>query len=120
MRGANPRLRPDLTPDVHEDRLARAAPRRARRLPLSGAEAPRSTAPPRDRLVAEGATLVDVRTPEEFASGHLEGARNIPVDQIAERAAELPRAKTVTARPGSRSAMAAATLARAGFTVRDL
>ena len=78
--------------------------------------------PAAHRLVAEGATLVDVRTPEEFASGHLEGARNIPVDQIAERAAELPRAKTVIVycASGSRSAMAAATLARAGFTVRDL
>ena len=72
--------------------------------------------------MASGATLVDVRTPEEFASGHAEGARNIPVDEVGARLAELPRDKPVVVycASGARSAQAAATLARAGYTVRDM
>lgn len=39
--------------------------------------------------VAAGAMLVDVRTPEEFAAGHLPGAVNIPVDELPQRLPEL-------------------------------
>jgi phage shock protein E len=35
-------------------------------------------------MVNSGAHLVDVREPDEFASGHLDGAVNIPVDQVAQ------------------------------------
>lgn len=73
-------------------------------------------------LVAAGAQLVDVRTPEEFSEGHLDGARNVPVDDLASHLTELPRDRTlvVYCRSGHRSARAAATLRSAGFTVRDL
>lgn len=40
-------------------------------------------------------TLLDVRTPEEFALGALAGARNIPVDDIRERMSEIPKDKPV-------------------------
>lgn len=30
----------------------------------------------------QGATIVDVRTPQEFASGHIKGAINIPLDTL--------------------------------------
>ena len=40
-------------------------------------------------LVEAGAPLIDVRTPAEFASGHIEGARNIPVSEIGSRAHEV-------------------------------
>lgn len=74
------------------------------------------------RLVAEGAILVDVRTPEEFASGHAEGARNIPVDDLNSRRSELSRDKVIVVycASGARSAHAASLLSQAGFRVRDL
>ena len=39
--------------------------------------------------VEAGAMLVDVRTPEEFAARHLEGAVNIPLNELPERLDEL-------------------------------
>ena len=42
-------------------------------------------------------TVLDVRPPEEFASGHVPGAVNIPVDQLARRLRELPRGREVIA-----------------------
>lgn len=43
------------------------------------------------RLKAEGAFLLDVRTPEEFALGHIEGAINISNTGLRSRLAEIPR-----------------------------
>lgn len=40
-------------------------------------------------------TLLDVRTREEFRMGHLPGAINIPLDQLARRSKELPADKPV-------------------------
>ncbi len=37
--------------------------------------------------------VVDVREPDEFKQGHLQGARNIPLSQLANRAAELEKFK---------------------------
>ncbi len=42
-------------------------------------------------------TVLDVRPPEEYAAGHLPGAINIPVDQLAGKLARLPRRKEVVA-----------------------
>jgi len=39
--------------------------------------------------VRNGALLLDVRTPAEFAAGHLPGAVNLPHDQVLERVGEL-------------------------------
>jgi rhodanese-related sulfurtransferase/DNA-binding MarR family transcriptional regulator len=47
-------------------------------------------APLRERLVNGDVVLVDVRPVEEFAAGHIEGARSIPLDQLEQRLAELP------------------------------
>jgi rhodanese-related sulfurtransferase len=33
-------------------------------------------------LIAEGAVVIDVRTPQEFNSGHYDGSKNIPLDKI--------------------------------------
>lgn len=72
--------------------------------------------------VAAGATLLDVRTTGEFSSRHVDGAINIPVDQLGRRLAELPKDKAVVVycQSGRRSASAAATLAAAGYDARDL
>lgn len=69
-------------------------------------------------LVKAGAVLVDVRTPDEFAAKHIDGAINIPVDELEARKAELPKDKDVVVycRSGARSARAKSLLAGAGFT----
>jgi len=65
--------------------------------------------------------LLDVRTPGEFATGHLPGAVNIPLDALAERLDGLGRALdrevVVYCERGPRAAKAAASLAAAGFSV---
>ena len=71
-------------------------------------------------LVQAGARLVDVRTPAEFASGHLPGAINIPVQELADRLGELQPKDTpvvLYCRSGRRSSSAARTLKSAGFAV---
>jgi rhodanese-related sulfurtransferase len=84
----------------------------------------RVTAQRAHELVRDGARLVDVRSPEEFAAEHLDGAVNIPVGQIEQRLSELePKDKPVVVycASGFRSARAASKLAAAGFTtVADL
>ena len=69
-------------------------------------------------LAAAGAKVVDVRTAEEFASGHVPGAINIPYDQIARRASEIGPPSTqvlLYCRTGRRSGIAADALDRAGY-----
>jgi len=71
------------------------------------------------QLVADGVKVVDVRTPAEFAAGHVPGAVNIPFDQMPARAAELGAPSTpvlVYCRSGRRSGVAAQTLKEKGFT----
>lgn len=46
-----------------------------------------------DRLKAEGAMVIDTRTAEEYEFGHIEGAVNIPVDEIRGRLHEIPTDK---------------------------
>jgi phage shock protein E len=73
-------------------------------------------------LVAQGATLVDVRSSGEWQSGHIEGAVHIPVEEISTRMSELPRDHTIVVycASGMRSARAATALRSAGYEVRDL
>ena len=61
--------------------------------------------------------FIDVRTPEEYAAGHVPGARLIPLDEIEKRLQEIPRDRQVYlyCRSGRRSAKAAEILARHGF-----
>ncbi len=67
--------------------------------------------------IKEGAFLVDVRSPQEFASGSVKGAVNIPVERMA---SELPRFKgksvvVVFCRSGNRSSLAKSILEQNGL-----
>lgn len=66
---------------------------------------------------ARGAVVLDVRTPAEFASGHVEGAINLPLDQVGTGAGKLDKATPllVCCASGARSAVAAAQLRAKGF-----
>ncbi len=65
------------------------------------------------------AVIVDVREPNEFKSGRIPHARNIPVDRINERVKELEKLKTkpllLVCQTGSRSAQACGGLLKDGF-----
>lgn len=67
-----------------------------------------------------GVTLIDVRTPAEFASGHLEGAKNIDIEgpNFDAQIAQLPKDGTyaVYCRTGNRSTAALAKMKAAGLT----
>ncbi len=84
--------------------------------------APRSLA---ERLAGserDAIQLVDVREPNEWAAGHLAGARHIPLGRLSEAMAALDRSREVVVycRSGARSAAAARQLQDAGFTVSNL
>lgn len=61
--------------------------------------------------------LLDVRTPGEFQSAHIEGAYNVPLDQLGEHVEELARLHhpiVVVCQSGARASKAADRLAAAG------
>lgn len=64
--------------------------------------------------------VLDVRKPEEFAAGHVPGARNVSHDELPARLAELSSLKdknvVLYCRSGRRTAIAEQTLRAAGFT----
>jgi len=68
-------------------------------------------------LKAAGALIVDVRTPAEFAQGHVEPSLNIPLDQIQGRLSEIAQDRPVLlcCASGGRSGMAKQILERAGY-----
>jgi rhodanese-related sulfurtransferase len=74
------------------------------------------------REAAGDAALVvlDVRTPEEFAAGHVPGAINVPHDQVAGRLGELAGLRdkdvVVYCKGGRRAALALEVLGRNGYT----
>jgi rhodanese-related sulfurtransferase len=65
--------------------------------------------------VNDGAALVDVRTPSEWAGGRPAGARRVPLNDIGAEAAQLAGTPVyVICRSGNRSRRATAILRRAG------
>ena len=69
-------------------------------------------------VIKEGAYLVDVRTPQEFAEGSVKGAVNIPLDKVPSQLAKFKDKKhiVVFCRSGNRSAQAKSILEQNGFT----
>lgn len=70
-------------------------------------------------IASPGVTIVDVRTPEEYAQGHIDGAVNIPVEypDFMDRVSELDPTGTyaVYCRSGNRSQAAVAGMSDAGI-----
>ena len=70
-----------------------------------------------ENIIAEGALIIDVRTPEEFKEGHIEGSLNVPLDEIGKAMAWLQKdvPTVVVCASGSRSAEAVMILKTNGF-----
>lgn len=69
-------------------------------------------------FIEKGAVIIDVRTTGEFASGHIKGSKNIPLDQIGSKITEIKKLnKPVIAccRSGMRSGQATSILKQNGI-----
>mgnify|MGYP001572878632 CR=1 FL=1 len=74
-----------------------------------------------DAALDAGVTLIDVRSPSEFAAGAIPGAVNVPLDELRERLAELPDAALVVhCQVGLRGHIATRLLRQHGIDVRNL
>ena len=70
------------------------------------------------QMQSEGAFILDVRQPDEWEEGHIEGATLIPLDQLENRLNEIPKDSkvVVVCRSGNRSAQGRDLLLLNGFT----
>ena len=68
--------------------------------------------------ILEKATVIDVRTPQEYAQDHYPGAVNIPLDEIQQHLQELKKTEgpiVAYCRSGNRSGMAVSILKQNGI-----
>ena len=75
-----------------------------------------------EALLAKGALIIDVRTPAEYAGGHIIESVNIPLDTIPGKLNDLKRknkAIITCCRSGARSGMAANQLRNAGIEAEN-
>ena len=70
------------------------------------------------QIINEGAFLVDVRTPGEFAAGHIKGSENIPLNNITAQLNKFKNKKNIIVfcQSGGRSSQAKTILEQNGFT----
>ena len=68
-------------------------------------------------IIDQGALIIDVRTPEEYKEGHIEGSLNIPLDEIGKAMSWLQKdvPTIIVCVSGSRSAYAVMVLKANGF-----
>ena len=73
-------------------------------------------------LIAGRAQVVDVRTPEEYAAGHIEGAVHMPLERLDAEADQLDRDRPIVfyCRAGTRSGMAAEAFANSGWDAHNV
>jgi rhodanese-related sulfurtransferase len=73
-------------------------------------------------MLSNGAHVIDVRNPDEYANGHVPGAPLIPVNNVFARREELPADGLIifVCAVGSRSALACEMAAAAGFAADKL
>lgn len=72
----------------------------------------------RQMRATSGAVLLDVRTPEEYAAGHLPGSVNFPLERLQNYDGDGP--VFAYCRSGARSARACALLAQMGYVAVNL
>jgi phage shock protein E len=72
-------------------------------------------------LVANGASIIDVRTPGEYAGGHIKGSLNIPLQQLEKNIAKINKSKPVITccASGMRSGSAKSILKSKGYDVHN-
>ena len=71
-------------------------------------------------LIKNGAVVVDVRSPQEFKSGHLKGSKNIPLQKIGNAASKLKSNEVIlVCRSGGRAGSAKATLSKHGIVAHN-
>ena len=70
-----------------------------------------------ENQIKQGAFLVDVRSPLEFASGNVKGSTNIPLDQISNQLSKFKEKESIIVfcRSGMRSSQAKSILEKNGF-----
>ena len=73
-------------------------------------------------LIEAGAQAVDVRTADEHAAGHIEGALHLPLERLDQEVDQLDRERPVVVycRGGNRSGMAAEALAASGWNAHSV
>jgi rhodanese-related sulfurtransferase len=73
------------------------------------------------RLVREGATILDIRTPEEFAQGHVPDALHIPLNELLQNLPSIPKDRPIVTcnADDAMSATAAEVLQAHGFAAYD-
>ncbi len=73
-------------------------------------------------VLADGATVIDVREPSEYLGGHVPGAALMPMSQLTSRLDELDRSRPVyvICQSGNRSGAMSDFLVRAGFDARSV
>ncbi|MDX2140206.1 MAG: rhodanese-like domain-containing protein [Chloroflexota bacterium] len=66
--------------------------------------------------------VIDVREPDEFKGGHIQGAKLLPLSELPNRLNDVPKDQTilVVCRSGARSSSAARFLAGAGYQVINM
>ncbi len=74
------------------------------------------------KLIDDGAQLIDVRADHEWEVGRIAGARHLPLQELATRAEEIDKDRPVIlyCRGGTRSTMATEALAEAGYDAAKL
>ncbi len=78
------------------------------------------SSPDYKELVKDGALIIDVRTVEEYRSGHISGSKNYPLDQIRNQVQaikKLNKPVITVCRSGARSGVARNILKSAGVEV---
>lgn len=74
-----------------------------------------------ERLAARSVVVIDVREPSEWRRGHIQGSHHVPLARLAGALPQLPAGKAIVTvcASGHRSAAAARTLERAGYSVEN-